>query len=200
MSIDTKNNTSPKTSKRSRKDREKNAASTPEIKITSVLARRAATAVKPSAATPANTRKHGSNPTPAMMPQAQHTDVAPAKTTAGHGKSAPQQTDKDLVLQARKGLGVTQEIFAKMIGVSARSIAGWETGSPLKHEASRRRILEMIRLGSSLRDVMRPEFVSQWLVRPNEELGGYSPLHILERGETDRLWRSVFLLSSGLPV
>jgi DNA-binding XRE family transcriptional regulator len=107
--------------------------------------------------------------------------------------------ETDLVLKARKGLGVTQEVFARMIGVSARSVAGWEAGRPI-NEASRRRIREMMRLASSLREVMRPRFVPQWLIRPNEALGGLSPVQVLEHGETDRLWRTVFLLGSGLPI
>ena len=118
---------------------------------------------------------------------------------ASPAKPTPHDGETDLALKARKGLGVTQEVFARMIGVSARSVAGWEAGRPI-NEVSRRRIREMIRLAASLREVMRPGFVPQWLVRPNEGLGGLSPVQVLEHGETDRLWRAVFLLGSGLTI
>ena len=47
---------------------------------------------------------------------------------------------------------------------------------------------------------MKADFLPRWLVTPNEGLGGISPVEALERGESDRLWRAVFLLGSGLPI
>ena len=43
------------------------------------------------------------------------------------------------VLSARKSLGVTQSVFGRLIGVSERSISGWELGKPV-NQASLRRI------------------------------------------------------------
>jgi DNA-binding XRE family transcriptional regulator len=104
-----------------------------------------------------------------------------------------------MIAGVREELGVTQTVFARMLGVSLRSVAGWESGGPI-NESSLRRVTEMSRLAASLRSVMREEFVPRWLVTPNEGMGGISPVEALERGENDRLWRSVFLLGSGLPI
>jgi hypothetical protein len=58
----------------------------------------------------------------------------------------------------------------------------------------------MRRLASALKRVMKPDFLPRWLATPNKGLGGISPVEALERGESDRLWRAVFLLGSGLPL
>jgi hypothetical protein len=86
-----------------------------------------------------------------------------------------------------------------MIGASVRSVAGWEAGAPI-NKGTLRRIREMERLDRALREVMVPSFIPTWLSSPNEGLGNLSPVEVLERGENDRLWRSVFLLGSGVPI
>ena len=37
---------------------------------------------------------------------------------------------------------------------------------------------------------MREDFIPDWLVSPNEGLGGISPIEAMERGEGGRVWRS----------
>ncbi|MDR3639166.1 MAG: helix-turn-helix domain-containing protein [Isosphaeraceae bacterium] len=117
--------------------------------------------------------------------------IAVARPAAGESAA--------LVSNIRRELGVTQELFARMVGVTSRSIAGWEAGAAV-NESSLRRIREMERLAASLKKVMKPGFMATWLVTPNEGMGGISPVEALQRGENDRLWRSVFLMGSGLPV
>ena len=104
-----------------------------------------------------------------------------------------------LVSEVRSGLGVTREFFARMTGFSVRAISGWEAGRPLS-EAALRRIKEMKRLRDLLAEGMRPEFIPQWLESPCEGLGGLKPVEVLERGETDRLWRTALLIGSGMPT
>ena len=38
----------------------------------------------------------------------------------------------------------------------------------------------------------------EWLRTPNAAFGGLKPLEVIERGETDRLWRMLFYLESGV--
>ena len=104
-----------------------------------------------------------------------------------------------LVSEVRSGLGVTREFFARMTGFSVRAISGWEAGRPLS-EAASRRIKEMKRLRDLLAEGLRPEFIPQWLETPCEGLGGLKPVEVLERGETDRLWRTVLPIGSGMPT
>ncbi len=66
-------------------------------------------------------------------------------------------------------------------------------------EPGLRRIKEMKRLRDALAEGMREEFIPRWLEASCEGLGGLKPVEILERGETDRLWRVVPLIGSGMP-
>lgn len=127
---------------------------------------------------------------------------APSKSIRTNLKTAgPVATRKSshLLVTIRKRLGLTQDLFARLIGVTQRSIAGWEKGSPM-NEISSRRVKEMGRLADELRKSMKLEYIPTWLQTPNESLGGLSPLEAMQRGEHDRLWRTVFLLGSGIPI
>jgi DNA-binding XRE family transcriptional regulator len=104
-----------------------------------------------------------------------------------------------LVVSTRNELGLTQELFARLIGVTQRSVSSWETGGPI-NDAMLRRVREMDRLAAELRKSMREDFIPQWLTSPSEGLGGISPIEAMERGEGDRVWRSAFLLGSGTPL
>jgi hypothetical protein len=86
-----------------------------------------------------------------------------------------------------------------MTGFSVHAISGWEAGRPLSEDALRR-IEEMKRLREALADGIRPEYIPQWLDSPCEGLGGLKPVEALERGEIDRLWRTVLLIGSGMPT
>ncbi len=86
-----------------------------------------------------------------------------------------------------------------MTGFSIRAISGWEVGRPIS-EPGLRRVKEMKRLYEALAEGMREEFIPRWLESPCEGLGGVKPVEVLERGETDRLWRVVPLIGSGMPI
>jgi DNA-binding XRE family transcriptional regulator len=103
------------------------------------------------------------------------------------------------VAAVRMKLGLTQERFARLIGVTQRSITAWENGGEI-NDVSLRRIREMDHLAEELRKSMREDFIPHWLVSPNEGLGGISPIEAMERGEAARVWRSVFLMGSGIPI
>jgi DNA-binding XRE family transcriptional regulator len=113
--------------------------------------------------------------------------------------STPDPHKECFVTATRKQLGVTQEIFARLIGVSQRAVSEWESGRPI-NDVSLRRVKELNRLAVQLAKVMKADFIPLWLVTPNEGLGGLAPVEAMERGENDRLWRSVFLLGSGIPI
>jgi DNA-binding transcriptional regulator YiaG len=138
-------------------------------------------------------------------------DPANPKTPAARASLSAKTTSKsDVVLpevpgsarfvsEVRAGLGVTREFFARMTGFSIRAISGWEGGRPLS-ETALRRVKEMKRLRDALVDGLDPRFIPQWLDTPCEGLAGLKPVEVLERGEADRLWRTVFLIGSGMPT
>jgi DNA-binding transcriptional regulator YiaG len=104
-----------------------------------------------------------------------------------------------LVVDVRTGLGVTRACFARMTGFSVSAISGWETGRPLS-EGARQRVMELKRLRDALADRIQGRYIAAWLENPCEGLGGARPVEILERGESDRLWRTVHLIGSGMPT
>lgn len=55
-------------------------------------------------------------------------------------------------------------------------------------------------LFSALSGLMQsPVEVVAWITRPNEAFEGSTPLQVIERGETDRLWQMIYFLESGEP-
>jgi len=102
-----------------------------------------------------------------------------------------------LVAKVRKELALSRREFSRLTGYSERAIANWESGRT-PDEPAIRRIKEIERLRSRLSQVMKPEFISEWLSTPNDEFDGLKPLEIIERGEIDRLWDMIFYLESGI--
>ena len=54
-----------------------------------------------------------------------------------------------------------------------------------------------MRLHDTLADVIKDETLDEWLQRPNKQFDGSTPLEVIERGETDRLWRMIWQRREG---
>ena len=52
-------------------------------------------------------------------------------------------------------------------------------------------------LKDALADLMEANFVDEWLKTPNEAFEGSTPLQVIERGESDRLWRMIHEIRTG---
>ncbi len=59
---------------------------------------------------------------------------------------------------------------------------------------------EMRRLTQALSRIVKVEFISEWLLLPNEAFDDLTPMEIIYRGEIDRIWQMIFELESGMPV
>jgi DNA-binding transcriptional regulator YiaG len=94
--------------------------------------------------------------------------------------------------------GLRQETLSRMTGFSLRAVASWSKGkqpsTPVK-----RALIEMDRLLDSLSRLMKPKDVGRWLKEPNSALDGSTPVQVIERGQTDRIWRLLYFLESGEP-
>lgn len=94
--------------------------------------------------------------------------------------------------------GLRQETLSRMTGFSLRAVAGWSSGNtpsaPVK-----RALVEMDRLLDSLSRLMKPKDVGRWLKEPNPALDGSTPVQVIERGQTDRIWRLLYFIESGEP-
>lgn len=105
----------------------------------------------------------------------------------------------ELLSNLRQEMGLNRNDFARMVGLSERSVASWEAGTDLK-QSSLRTIIEVGRLYTKLRESFEsPEHLSTWLKTPNPAFQSSTPLQVIERGEIDRLWRMIYFLESGSP-
>ena len=94
--------------------------------------------------------------------------------------------------------GLRQETLSRMTGFSLRAVAGWRNGKPPSTPV-RRALVEMDRLLDNLSRLMQPKDVGRWLKEPNPALDGSTPVQVIERGQTDRIWRLLYFLESGEP-
>jgi DNA-binding transcriptional regulator YiaG len=119
----------------------------------------------------------------------------------GRGKMqlpAPAAKSSAGIADFRKGLNLSQPVFARLLPLSVRSLATLESGSP-PTEVVTRRLKELKRLVNALSEVMKMDSIGIWLQTPNEAFDELKPLEVIDRGEIDRLWSMIFSLRSGVP-
>src|SRR5437660_3944318 len=111
---------------------------------------------------------------------------APGKVTRpGNAKATAK--GEGVVARLRRELALSRRQFSRLTGYSERAIVNWESGRT-PDEPALRRLKEIDRLRARLAQVMKPEFIAEWLATPNEGFDGLKPLEVIERGEIDRLW------------
>ena len=96
----------------------------------------------------------------------------------------------------REDFGLTRSALSSLTGLSERTLATWEAGGTIGAPASRA-IKGIERLLRELSLVIRKPAIAAWLNSPNDGFAGLKPLEVIERGETDRVWRMIFYLGSG---
>jgi len=119
------------------------------------------------------------------------------KSSRGGVAMLPKTTRAPGVADIRQKWGISQEEFGRVTGYSTRSIAGWEAGKALS-DAARHKLAETQRLRDALAQIMPPESVGEWLRAPNPAFEGQPPIQVIERGESDRLWRMIFQINAGV--
>jgi len=98
-----------------------------------------------------------------------------------------------------KRYAVSYEALTRMTGFSLRAISNWSQGSKPSSSTSRR-LTEIQRLFAALENLVSPAAIGPWLKDPNPAFDGSTPLQVIERGESDRIWRMVYELESGEPA
>jgi DNA-binding transcriptional regulator YiaG len=94
--------------------------------------------------------------------------------------------------------GVTQDTFTRLTGFSPRAVAHWASGDK-PSTSTQRRLTELNRLFAALSELIDKDAIGPWLKQPNSAFDGSTPLQVIERGESDRIWRMVSELESGQP-
>jgi hypothetical protein len=93
---------------------------------------------------------------------------------------------------------ITRDTFTRLTGFSPRAVAHWVQGR--KPSAStERRLTEMKRIFEALETLVTKDAIGPWLKESNPAFGDSTPLQVIERGETDRVWRMIYELQSGEP-
>jgi uncharacterized protein (DUF2384 family) len=88
----------------------------------------------------------------------------------------------------------------RLTGLSVRTLSALETGQKRPTREDSRRFQELARLRRELGTVLTPDAISQWLDTPNEYFDGSTPLDVIDRGESDRVWRLIWRLQDGVPL
>ena len=138
------------------------------------------------------TRSHKAR-TPARMRRSSNRKPAAPRAAATVIHAKPEPAFGAL----RAALDLTRAQFSRLLGYSERAVAEWESGHRHPTAPAVRNHKELERLVEALQDVMKPSYVRTWLMTPAEAFDGLKPVEVIERGETDRIWRMVFELRSG---
>lgn len=120
---------------------------------------------------------------------------AVARAFSAHGKNADYVGE---LTRLRRTLGISQKVFAQLCSSSQRAVARWEAGEK-PGDLATRTLIELQRLQRALAQVMRRDFIPQWLEAPNKAFRGLRPIEVIERGEVDRIWSLIHYLKSGEP-
>ncbi len=91
---------------------------------------------------------------------------------------------------------LSNEVVSRVTGASPRTVSYWNAGTP-PQRSSTQKIKEVTRLFDALADIIKGSVIADWLQRPNKQFDGSTPLQVIERGETDRLWRMIWQLREG---
>ena len=102
-----------------------------------------------------------------------------------------------VALAVRQGWNLTQAAFARLVGYSTRAVAGYET-RPTLDPGTMRRYTEVDRMRLALAKIMQADYIPTWLNAPNPAFDGSTPMQVIERGESDRVWSSIYHMDSGI--
>jgi hypothetical protein len=93
---------------------------------------------------------------------------------------------------------LSNEAVSRVTGASPRTVSYWNAGTP-PQRSSAQKIREVTRLFDALADIIKAKAIGPWLQQSNPAFDGSTPLQVIERGETDRLWRMIWHLREGNP-
>ena len=93
---------------------------------------------------------------------------------------------------------VKQGLLPRLTGFSPRAVANWSRGDAPSAPALKK-LTELRRLFEALSRLVEPRDIGPWLLQPSHAFDGSTPLQVIERGESDRLWRMIYELESGQP-
>lgn len=98
----------------------------------------------------------------------------------------------DSLRKLRDTLNLPRPVFARLMGCSERALANWESGRTLPGIYGCR-LSELQNLYRELFKTLDPQAIATWMTTPNDQFDRLKPLELIERGETFRIWRMLYL-------
>jgi hypothetical protein len=93
----------------------------------------------------------------------------------------------------------TLDTYTRLVGASRRAVASWLAGDA-PSRANQRTLSEMSRLLVALAEIVPASQIGRWLDTPSPAFEGSTPLQVIERGESDRVWRMIWQIKTGNSV
>lgn len=109
-----------------------------------------------------------------------------------------EKSGKLTLAELRMALGWSRNQLAHVMNASDRAIVNWEQGDPISPVYAAK-LREIQSVYNELKQLMKPEEIGSWLLAEMEEFEGRTPADLISKGETGRLWASLFYLRSGMP-
>jgi DNA-binding transcriptional regulator YiaG len=106
--------------------------------------------------------------------------------------------DRKVLAKLRSALGWSRAQFAQIMNASDRALVNWEAGEPISPVYAAK-LREIQNLCNELKQLMKPAKIGPWLLAEMDEFLGHSPADLIKKGDTGRLWESLFYLRSGMP-
>ena len=108
------------------------------------------------------------------------------------------KSEKLTLAKLRSALGWSRNQLARLMNASDRAIVNWEAGDPISSVYAAK-LREIQSVFNELKQLMKPEEIGPWLLTEMEEFENRTPAELISKGETGRLWASLFYLRSGMP-
>ncbi len=108
------------------------------------------------------------------------------------------KSEKLTLAKLRSALGWSRNQLAYVMNASDRAIVNWEQGDPISPVYAAK-LREIQSVYHELKQLIKAEEIGSWLLSEMEEFEGLTPADLIRKGETGRLWASLFYLRSGMP-
>jgi len=120
------------------------------------------------------------------------------KTAIEENGTARKKPEELTLAKLLTALGWSRNQLARVMNASERAIVHWEAGDPISPVYAAK-LREIQSVCNELKQLMKPEGIGPWLLTELEEFEGRTPADLMSRGESSRLWASLFYLRSGMP-
>ena len=151
------------------------------------------TAFKERPAKPVRVKRNLEKERDKLFAKLQEINHAIQKAETGTAKS-----ERQTLAKLRAALAWSRNQLAHVMNASDRAIVNWEQGDPISPVYAAK-LREIQSVCNELKRLMKPNAIGPWLLTEMEEFEGRTPADLISKGETGRLWASLFYLRSGMP-